>query len=207
LHFYRAKEWFLHGSKNYITRWDWHELGYLNLAWSIRIPPWWREAHANKTGRFKQLTPEPENFYQVKTALGQGGQPVVYNHPYCLNADAFKDQIFFLAGQGYRCIAADRRGHGRSSQPWQGNDMDTDAEDLAELMESLDLKDGVLVGHSTGGVVALYIGRHGTNRVAKVVIIGSVTPSLLNTSENPGGTPLEIFDGFRKRSLPTGPNS
>jgi non-heme chloroperoxidase len=106
--------------------------------------------------------------------------------------------MFFLASQGYRCIAADRRGHGRSSQPWQGNDMDTYADDLAELMESLDLKDAVLVGHSTGGgVVARYIGRHG-KRVAKAVLIGSVTPSLLKTPENPAGTPIEVFDGFRR---------
>jgi non-heme chloroperoxidase len=126
------------------------------------------------------------------------GQPIVFNHAYCLNSDAFEDQMFFMANHGYRCVAADRRGHGRSSQPWQGNDMDTYADDLAELMERLDLKDAVLVGHSTGGgVLARYIGRHGTARVAKVVLIGSVTPSLLKTPENPGGTPIEVFDGFR----------
>jgi non-heme chloroperoxidase len=129
-------------------------------------------------------------------------ETIVFNHAYCLNADAFEDQMFFLANQGYRCIAADRRGHGRSSQPWEGNDMDTYADDLAELIESLDLKDVVLVGHSTGGgVVARYIGRHGTSRVAKVVLIASVTPSLLKTAENPAGTPLEVFDGFRKAVL------
>jgi non-heme chloroperoxidase len=107
--------------------------------------------------------------------------------------------MFFLTTQGYRCIAADRRGHGRSSQPWEGNNMDTYADDLAELILSLDLKNAVLVGHSTGGgVVARYIGRHGTNRIVKVVLIASVTPSLLKTPENPAGTPLEVFDGFRK---------
>jgi non-heme chloroperoxidase len=115
-----------------------------------------------------------------------------------LSADAFEDQMFFLASHGYRCIAHDRRGHGRSSQPWQGNDMDTYADDLAQLVGALDLKDAIHVGHSTGGgEVARYIGRHGTKRVAKAVLIGAVPPLMLKTPANPGGTPLEAFDGIR----------
>jgi non-heme chloroperoxidase len=126
------------------------------------------------------------------------GQPVVFSHGWPLSADAFEDQMFFLAGRGYRCIAHDRRGHGRSSQPWQGNDMDTYADDLAELVKTLDLKDAIHVGHSTGGgEVARYIGRSGTSRVAKAVLIASVPPLMLKTSANPDGTPIEVFDQLR----------
>jgi non-heme chloroperoxidase len=115
-----------------------------------------------------------------------------------LNADAWEDQMLFLAASGYRCIAHDRRGHGRSSQPWNGNDMDTYADDLAKLVEALDLKNVIHVGHSTGGgEVARYIGRHGTKRVAKAVLIGAVTPLMLKTTANPGGLPIEAFDQIR----------
>ena len=126
------------------------------------------------------------------------GQPVVFSHGWPLSADAFEDQMFFLASNGYRCIAHDRRGHGRSSQPWDGNDMDHYADDLAELVEALDLKDAIHVGHSTGGgEVARYIGRHGTKRVAKAVLIGAVPPLMLKTESNPGGLPIEVFDQIR----------
>jgi non-heme chloroperoxidase len=126
------------------------------------------------------------------------GQPIVFSHGWPLSADAFEDQMFFLASRGYRCIAHDRRGHGRSSQPWKGNDMDTYADDLATLAEALDLKHAVHVGHSTGGgEVARYIGRHGSKRVAKAVLIGAVPPLMLKTSANPGGLPMEVFDQIR----------
>ena len=126
------------------------------------------------------------------------GQPIVFSHGWPLTADAWEDQMFYLASHGYRCIAHDRRGHGRSSQPWDGNDMDTYADDLAALVEALDLKDAIHIGHSTGGgEVARYIGRHGTKRVAKAVLISAVPPGLLKTPANPGGMPIELFDGFR----------
>src|SRR5262250_2774474 len=125
-------------------------------------------------------------------------QPIVFSHGWPLSADAFEDQMFFLANHGYRCIAHDRRGHGRSSQPWHGNDMDTYADDLAQLVETLDLKSVIHVGHSTGGgEVARYIGRHGTKRVAKAVLIGAVPPLMLKTAANPGGLPISVFDDIR----------
>ena len=126
------------------------------------------------------------------------GQPVVFSHGWPLNSDAFEDQMFYLASRGYRCIAHDRRGHGRSSQPWQGNDMDTYADDLDALVKELDLNNVIHVGHSTGGgEVARYIGRHGTKRVAMAVLIGAITPLMLKTAANPEGTPIEAFDQIR----------
>src|SRR5260370_25857993 len=126
------------------------------------------------------------------------GQPVVFSHGWPLSSDAFEDQMFYLASRGYRCIAHDRRGHCRSSQPWNGNDMDTYADDLATLTETLDLKRAIHVGHSTGGgEVARYISRHGTKLVAKAVLIASVPPLMLKTPANPGGLPITVFDGLR----------
>ena len=126
------------------------------------------------------------------------GQPVVFSHGWPLSADAWEDQMLFLGANGYRCIAHDRRGHGRSSQPWNGNEMDTYGDDLAELVTALDLKDAIHVGHSTGGgEVARYIGRHGTKRVAKAVLIGAVPPLMLKTDANPGGLPIDAFDQIR----------
>src|SRR2546428_10815785 len=126
------------------------------------------------------------------------GQPVVFSHGWPLSADAFEDQMFFLASRGYRCIAHDRRGHGRSSQPWTGNDMRTDADDLATLVQTLDLREAIHVGHSTGGgEVARYIGRHGTKRVARAVLISAIPPLMLKTAANPGGLPIEAFDQIR----------
>ena len=126
------------------------------------------------------------------------GPPVVFSHGWPLTADAWESQMVFLASHGYRCIAHDRRGHGRSSQPWGGNDMDTYADDLAQLLESLDLTGVTMIGHSTGGgEVARYIGRHGTARVVKAVLVGAVPPLMLKTDANPKGLPMEVFDEIR----------
>ena len=126
------------------------------------------------------------------------GQPIVFSHGWPLTADAWEDQMVFLAARGYRCIAHDRRSHGRSTQTWDGNEMNTYADDLAALVEKLDLKDAIHVGHSTGGgEVARYIGRHGTKRVAKAVLVGAVPPLMLKTAANPGGLPIETFDQIR----------
>jgi non-heme chloroperoxidase len=130
------------------------------------------------------------------------GQPVVFSHGWPLNADSWEAQMLFLATNGYRCIAHDRRGHGRSSQPWDGNEMDTYADDLATLISALDLQNAVLIGFSTGGgEVARYIGRHGTGRVAKAALVSAVPPLMLKTPANPGGLPQEVFDGLRAASI------
>lgn len=145
-----------------------------------------------------------ENSDDIKLFYKQWGtgQPVVFCHGWPLTADAWEDQMLFLANHGFRCVAHDRRGHGRSSQPSGGNNMDTYADDLAKLIDTLDLKNIILVGHSTGGgEVARYIGRHGTKRIAKAVLIGAVTPFMLKTIANPGGVPIEVFDDIRANVL------
>jgi non-heme chloroperoxidase len=130
------------------------------------------------------------------------GQVVTFSHGWPLNSDSWESQMIFLASKGYRVVAHDRRGHGRSSQPWEGNDMDHYADDLAAVLDALDLKDATLVGFSTGGgEVARYIGRHGTGRVKKAVLVASVPPLMLKTDSNPDGVPLEVFDGLRQASL------
>jgi non-heme chloroperoxidase len=130
------------------------------------------------------------------------GQPVVFSHGWPLNSDSWEAQMLFLASHGYRCIAHDRRGHGRSSQPWDGNDMDTYADDLARLVDTLDLKNAVLVGFSAGGgEVARYIGRHGSKRLAKAVLVSAVPPLMLKTAANPVGLAIDVFDGIRAGSL------
>ncbi len=130
------------------------------------------------------------------------GQPVVLSHGWPLSSDSWEAQMLFLASNGYRCIAHDRRGHGHSGQPWNGNDMDTFADDLSQLIETLDLTGVALIGFSMGGgEVARYVGRHGTKRLAKLALISAVPPLMLKTAANPGGLPMEVFDGIRAGSM------
>ena len=132
----------------------------------------------------------------------KSGPVVTFSHGWPLSSDNWEHQMFFFSSKGYRCIAHDRRGHGRSSQPWNGNEMDTYSDDLFQLFEHLDLEDAMIVGHSTGGgEVARFVGRHGTSRLSKAVLISSVPPLMVKTATNPGGLPIDVFDGFRAGML------
>jgi len=174
-------------------------------ATALAVPAWVQTASAQPHHFFSGKGKSEMSMLKTKDGTELyykdwgSGQPVVFSHGWPLSSDAFEDQMFFLASKGYRCIAHDRRGHGRSSQPWQGNDMDTYAADLAELVDHLDLQAVVHVGHSTGGgEVARYLGRYGSRRVAKAVLIGAIPPIMLKTDKNPGGLTLEVFDSIRK---------
>jgi non-heme chloroperoxidase len=159
-----------------------------------------RNVSIEKTGSYITTRDGVQLYY--KDWGPKNGPVVTFSHGWPLNSDSWESQMIFLASQGYRVVAHDRRGHGRSSQPWNGNDMDHYADDLAAVIETLDLKDATLVGFSTGGgEVARYIGRHGTSRVKKAVLVSAVPPLMLKTDSNPGGLPIEVFDGLRKASL------
>jgi len=165
------------------------------------------------TRRYPRGSLEPQTCKRMSTIKTKDGTEIYYkdwgsgpivtfSHGWPLSSDAWEAQMYFLASHGYRCIAHDRRGHGRSSQPWHGNEMNTYADDLAELFEALDIKDAMMVGHSTGGgEVARFIGRHGTKRVSKAVLVGAVPPIMVKTPANPGGLPIDVFDGFRTAYL------
>ncbi|KAK0105670.1 hypothetical protein ONS95_004197 [Cadophora gregata] len=162
------------------------------------------------------ITTKDQTSIYYKDWGNPNGQVVTFSHGWPLNSDNIENQMFFLASKGYRCIAHDRRGHGRSSQPWDGNNMDQYADDLSELFEHLDIKNVMMVGHSTGGgEVVRYLGRHGSSRVSKAVLISGIPPIMLKSESNPKGTPMEVFDGFRSAMIadraqffvdvPTGP--
>ncbi len=157
-----------------------------------------RTVHASAAGRNRSSKITTKDGTEIYYNDWGRGIPIVFSHGWPLSADAFEDQMFFLASRGYRCIALDRRGHGRSGQPWHGNDFDTYADDLYTLVGTLGLRNAVHVGHSSGGgEVARYIGRYGTGRVAKVVLISAIPPVMLRTEANPGGLPLAVFDEIR----------
>src|SRR5450759_5543997 len=183
-------------------------------VWYPRVAPRWRGSWFGVQRAVQATTHAQEKggkaMSSITTKDGTGiyykdwgtGQPVVFSHGWPLSADSWEAQMVFLASHGYRCLAHDRRGHGRSSQPWSGNEMDTYAEDLSELIEALDLKGAVLIGFSAGGgEVARYIGRHSTTRVAKAALISAVPPLMLKTAANPGGLPIEAFDKIRLGSI------